>query len=564
LKPLPLIVTSLLSAPLLYASFFPLDWGPLAFVALVPWLMLVRTPGARPRHVYLAAFLGAFAFWLPATQWIRVASPPMYASWLVITLYCSLLATLALYIIRQLDSFLHWPLAFTVPIVFTALDYFRAHFPTGFPFLKPLGLFQHFGFGWYTLGYTQHATLPLLQLADLGGVYLVTFLVCAFNGAATEWFQRTPLVRGGLGLPFDPRIGFYREMGSSAVVATGLMAAIAYGTTRVQHPDFEKGPRVTAIQGNIPQDIKMDKEAELFETYRRLCDSAAKRADLVVWPETCCPEKWRSVREGTNRADVDAKYLRVMGEVRSKFFVPYAQSWKTNVLLGLGSYEWDQGKLWQYNTALLLDADGRAVDTYHKMHLVPFGEYVPFNSKWLQAFTPYRGEYSCRPGDRFTRFPFSVGDRQFTFGCLICYEDTDPDLARQYVAQANGPPVDFLVNISNDGWFRGTEEHEQHLAICRFRAVEARKTVVRAVNMGISAVIDPDGRLLLPGDSWSESKNMEGTVSARVPLDTRESFYANTGDVLPAACWAFLIIADVVARVKRWRNSRTARPAPSR
>ena len=128
------------------------------------------------------------------------------------------------------------------------------------------------------------------------------------------------------------------------------------------------------------------------------------------------------------------------------------------------------------------------------------------------AFTPYEKDYSCRPGTHWTRFPLPSRQRRrtYTFACLICYEDSDPYLARQYVASE---PVNFLVNISNDGWFDGTEEHEQHLAICRFRAVEARRAMVRAVNMGISAVIDPDGRVIaLPGETWSESKKMEGVV----------------------------------------------------
>jgi apolipoprotein N-acyltransferase len=554
---LRIFVPALLSAPLLWASFFPLDWGPLAFVALVPWLSLVKVKDVSSRRLYLAGFLGAFVFWLPTLEWIRVASPPMYASWIVITIYCSLLSTLALLILRRLDGWLGWPLAITVPIVFVALDYFRAHFPTGFPFLKHVGMFQHFGFGWYTLGYTQHATVPILQLADLGGVYLVTALVCAFNGATAEWFLRTPAIRTLLRWPADTRIGFYREMWSSALVATALMAAVAYGTTRVQHPAFEKGPRITAIQADIPQDLKMTNEDLLFDTYRKLCATAATRADLVVWPETCSPFRWYDAAPGTDFDSSDPawqEYRLRMLDRRRKYAAVVREDWKTNVLLGLSGVEWESGRQWLYNSAVLFDADGQAQGRYDKMHLVPFGEYVPFEWKWLQAFTPYSHDYSCRPGEHFTRFPLRVGDRQFTFGVLICYEDTDPDLAVQYVDPANGPPVDFLLNISNDGWFKGNQEHDQHLAICRFRAVETRKSIVRAVNMGISAIIDPDGGVLLPGDSWAASKRLEGMVSDRVRLDTRTSFYARNGDLLPAACWAVLIVADIVWRVRRYRQ----------
>src|SRR5262249_13540143 len=156
--------------------------------------------------------------------------------------------------------------------------------------------------------------------------------------------------------------------------------------------------------------------------------------------------------------------------------------------------------------------------------------------------------YSLTPGTNFTAFTVAAaGGRTFRFGVLICYEDSDADLARVYArpggpdgdfrwlnwrnpiergnrvsARPGGPdgagPVDFLVNISNDGWFDGTEEHEVHLAICRFRAVECRRAVARAVNMGISAVIDPNGRVVaLPADTWAGSKKVEAVVTAVVP-----------------------------------------------
>ena len=160
-------------------------------------------------------------------------------------------------------------------------------------------------------------------------------------------------------------------------------------------------------------------------------------------------------------------------------------------LLGLNGIVWEGDRPWKYNSALLIDARGTKLGRYDKMHLVPFGEYVPFGETlpFMQWFTPYEKDYACRPGTNWTRFAFSAanGDK-FTFACLICYEDSDPYLARQYVARE---PVNFFVNISNDGWFDGTEEHEQHLAICRFRAIEARRSIVRAVNMGISGVDRP-------------------------------------------------------------------------
>src|SRR5207237_2965743 len=113
-----------------------------------------------------------------------------------------------------------------------------------------------------------------------------------------------------------------------------------------------------------------------------------------------------------------------------------------------------------------------------------------------------------------------------------CYEDTDPYLARQYVRPGSAAPtVDFLLNISNDGWFDGTSEHEEHLAICRFRAIECRRAIARAVNMGISAVVDGNGRVIaLPRADWTRSKKVAAVLTAAVPIDHRVSLYARFGD----------------------------------
>lgn len=544
---LPAIASGLM----LWACFFPLNLGPLAFVALVPWLSLVRAENVSRWRRYAAAFVGALCFFGPALQWVRVASPPMYASWVFLALYCSLLYSVALFLLRRLDRLLGWPLAFTVPIVFVALDYFRMHFPTGFPFLEPLGIYQLIGFGWYMLGYTQHATLPLLQLADLGGVYLVTFLVCAFNGATYEWVIRQPWVRRVLfRWPPDHRIGFFREMWVSAAATCGVVFGVAYGITKIDQAKFENGPRIAAIQADIEQDIKMKDERKLFVTYDELCRIAARRADLVIWPETCNPMAWHAVRSG----NAPRNFELLVNHTRDYYRDLVSREYRTHVLFGLSTFEWDGDKENRYNSAALFSPQGEFLGRYDKMHLVPMGEYVPLEKTfpWLHRFTPYEEGYSCRPGETYTRFPLKIGERTYTFGVLICYEDSDPFIARQYV---RSEPVDFLVNISNDGWFKGTEEHEQHLAICRFRAVEARRSIVRAVNMGISAFIDSNGRVqALPGDNWAHSVKLDGTVTDKVKLDKRDSFYARTGDWLPAFCWAFLIAMHLLAMIKARRQ----------
>ena len=562
---------AVLSGVLLWTAFFPLDLGPVAYVALVPFLTLVRAEGVGRGRRYLAAFLGGLTFYLLALNWIRVAHPMMALfAWPGLSVACALFWPAALFLLRRLDR-LNLPLAVTLPVVWVALEYLRAHTPTGFPFLTHVGAHQLIGFGWYFLGHTQHHVLPLVQAADLGGVYVVSAAVATVNGAAYEWAVRSEWVRRLLRWPPRPAwTAAVRELWVTAgAIAVPLLLA-CYGVVQMGHPAFPVGPRVAAIQGNLSQSEKMKErgervpvpplEDEYFPLARRavLGDPVGRPPDLVVWPETCYPDAWH---DGTPELAADpgaAQWQAILARNQAGFVNHLKRTLPTaNMLLGLNRLEWLGPEAHRkYNSAVLVTKTGEVAGRYDKMHLVPFGEYVPLRGAfpWLQSFTPYTHDYSCTPGDAWTRFPLPTRDGAYRFGVLICYEDTDPYLARQYNPwSGGGDGVDFLVNISNDGWFDGTEQHEQHLAICRFRAVEARRSVVRAVNMGISAVIDPDGRVVaLPNeDGWAASKKSRGIVRADVPLDRRGTVYAAAGDWLPAACWVG-VAAGLVAVRRRW------------
>jgi apolipoprotein N-acyltransferase len=587
---------AVVSGVLLWAAFFPLDLGPLGFVALVPWLTLVRAPVSNRRR-YCAAYVGGVAFFALATQWVRVAHPMMYLSWLGLVVVIPLFWLAALAVLRQLDRF-GVPLAVAVPVAWVALEYCRMHFPTGYPFLKPVGAYQMIGFGWYFLGYTQHAFAHLIQCADLGGVYAVSFVVASVNGLLAGIAMQVPAVRRALRWEEGQEPCCAKKLALGGCVTVGLLAAsIGYGFHRLDHPAFAEGPVVSALQGSVGQGDKMGDPNGLLLTYSRLHQGALSRRlappDLIVWPETCCPLDWYEIVPGA-KTDGMSETFRRRRETAYKEFLE--RGWGAHVLFGLSGVEWDGAREWKYNSAFMvrplpkLDPElskavvkpddprgllqSAAAGRYDKMHLVPFGEYVPLGEQlpFMQWFTPYEKGYECRPGETWTRFPLAARNgRDYTFGCLICYEDSDPYLARQYVASA---PVNFLVNISNDGWFNGTEEHEQHLAICRFRAIEARRSIVRSVNMGISAVIDPDGRVVAlphlaareydrtghdywvvlnehPQTGWRESKKVEGIVTAAVPIDTRSSLYAQLGDWIPAGCWVAAALALGVGFVRR-------------
>jgi apolipoprotein N-acyltransferase len=494
--------------------------------------------------------LAGAAFFGPALQWLREADYRMYATWAGLALYCSLYFPVAIFLLRRLDRRTRLPLVVTVPVVWTALEFFRAHFGTGF--------------AWYFHGHTQHAILPVIQTADLAGVYAVTFVLAAVNAALFELLSSTFWFRKFFGLPaIEPAQRPISLAIQSLVVVLLLGCTLGYGFYRLNESDFRDGPRISLIQGNVDQRLKIaakgpdaDQEAAdaMIAHYKDLSNQAVAQnplPDLVVWPETSFPDEWWFVAPDVPPQQVPAEWVRADLDCH-RLARDAAARWHTNVLFGLNTrlFQADQRNV-RYNSALLIQSDGLIGGRYDKIHRVPFGEYVPFRDSlpFMKKLAPYDFDYCIQPGDRQTRFTLTGPGlaRAYRFGVIICYEDTDPYLARQFVDPSGGAdPVDFVLNISNDGWFNGSSEHEEHLAICRFRAIECRRAVARAVNMGISAVIDGNGRVIaLPRPSWAESKQVADVVTAVIPIDQRFSVYALWGDWLPWGCWIMLGIAMV-------------------
>jgi len=374
----------------------------------------------------------------------------------------------------------------------------------------------------------------------------------------------------------------------AGAVLAAVTATLGYGAWQLRDDTFRPGPRIALIQGNFDQRIKNKAHSDAdagrdfenhFQALAQLAASEQYHADMIVWPETSFRHAWFVERDGNPSED------------SRKIAEAVADDFRTFALLGLSTYEdRPDGEEWHYNSALLVTPKGEAAGRYDKIHRVIFGEYMPLLDviPAIKYFSPYDHDYSIHPGEGHTRFPMHemAGDqRPFTFGVVICYEDTDPIMARPYGGGDGKPAADFMINTSNDGWFQGSSEHDEHLAICRFRAVECRRSVARSVNMGISAVVDANGRVLkpqllglarpmpptemkeeelprvwyiapdvqptaLPVSEWHEYKKVQGVLVATIPLDERSSFYAQWGDWLPWLCWVLLAPAIVVISVR--------------
>jgi apolipoprotein N-acyltransferase len=531
---------ALLSAGLFYLCFFPVNWGWLGWVALVPLLWLAIAPD--PRRVLLASWLGGLIFSLAAVEWIRLANEFMYVLWVLLAFFISLAMPAFVWLTRLLIVRLRFPLILAAPTAWVASEYIRAVVNVGFP--------------WYYLGHTQHECLPAVQIADLFGAYGVSFVVMMVNVAVFE------IVRWGYAKVMADRGGQTHVTARSPVLAltaagVALVLALSYGWWRLADDHFEQGTRVALIQGNLPQDIHDDENMQHVTAthFRDLADQARDlKPDLLVWSETSWPFTYCGVDSAINAStipdkwhEMDASGRVIVHDMHERYVCP--------TLLGIQSLFLEPDGEKHYNTALLIDRKGKLVDHYHKIALVPFGEFIPWQDyipflKWLSPYSE-ENDYGIAAGTRHT--VFELEGRKF--GVLICYEDSVTFVAREFMRQERVP--DFFLNISNDGWFHGSEEHEQHFVAARFRAIECRRAIGRAVNMGVSGIIDGNGRIVaLPGPTLSKSKKCTAVITGAMPIDHRSSLYVFWGDVLPQACW-LASFAGIAAGV--WRRMRRER-----
>lgn len=546
---IPALGWCLLSSLLLWLSYFPMNWGWLAWIALVPLEMVLewyvqQAPACRSasqekmavgrlpysRRPLLAAWLSGLAFCLGAFQWIRIASNPMYATWIILALIISLQWYFFFLFTRLLCQTIRLPLLLAAPITWTALEYIRSQIWVGF--------------AWYYLGHTQHDELYFAQAADIFGVYGLSFIIMMVNVAI--W--RTISTRS------------WRVASFELVPAMILVGLACWHGTNVLTQDAQQlvqpqTKKIAILQGNQKQDLRNDfKEfKKLNVTYSDLGDEAFKhKPALILAPESCLSFPWchapkRSNGKGGPRPkfDNDLAWQRDDCAV----WLEKSQRWNADLLFGFITLNPLSGDKRPANSALLLDHQSQERGCYDKIYCLPFGEYIPWADtlpfmKWL---SPYPYEYTVRQGTRISTLQWD-GRR---IAPLICYEDTVPDLTRAFMRQEN---PDFFVNLSNDGWFKGWEEHEQHLVCARFRCIETRRAMVRAVNMGISCIIDGFGRIIaLPAGSttWHQAKNREAVIVGTVPLYSQSTLYVRWGDVLPLACWVVMVAGLAISFFRR-------------
>jgi len=364
------------------------------------------------------------------------------------------------------------------------------------------------GWGWNTLGHSLHSQLALIQIVEFTGVPGLSFLVAFTNVILLSTVRRFIL---------ETQVRPIRPHYDLTLTMAAIVGVMGFGihAVRVQRP--AKKINVVLVQPNIPREQKFSVAfaQSTFDQFTRLSAPALGanlRPDLIVWPESSMPGP-------------------VLGDERSyRFVMAFSESAKTDLLLGTI----DQDETRAFNAAMLVSEGGTRVQIYRKVHLVPFGEYVP-GRHTIPLLARVVGDQVPDDFDFGKEHTvFDLTDGKTRAAPLICFEDTIGDLTRQFVLVG----ANLLVNVTNDGWFLRSAGSEQHLANAVFRCVETRLSMVRAANTGVTCFINEFGRITQTLHDETGSQFTDGVLTGEVAIPTEKmmTFYVRHGELFAQCC----------------------------
>jgi apolipoprotein N-acyltransferase len=499
------LLLALLSGFMLTASFPPSPFYFLAWFALVP--LLKSLENEPPAAALRLGFAAGLAHSLTLIYWVIIVMGhyghlplPVSVSILILfSLYLAIYPALFAWGYSLIGrSFLG---SFKTAGLWVALEYVRANVLTGFP--------------WCLLGHTQYMNLEAIQVADLVGAYGTSFVIVLSSTLI-------------YGLLLERNLDRWKR--EAPVVLLTLAVVLGYGFYRMSD---SRPPRATLkiaiAQGNIDQSIKWNPayQEKTVQIYRTLTlQSRSFGPDLVVWPETAMPLFFQ---------DGDALARSVLNTAREA---------GTYIIFGSPAYRREKGSVSLFNRAYLATPNGEIIGSYDKVHLVPFGEYVPMKRflPFVQRLVVAAGDFL--PGDKVAplKFPKAAA------GVLICFESIFPELGRELTE--NGATL--LVNLTNDAWYGMSSAPFQHFSMAVFRAVENRRPVVRAANTGISAFILPNGKIVEQSDLFKEA-----LLTREIPLpDPGLTLYTRWGDFFAIA---LTIISAVNIFLAYWYTRKQSR-----
>jgi apolipoprotein N-acyltransferase len=614
------LVLCLVPAGLLQLAFAPWDLWPLGYVALAPWVLGLALAPTR-RWGLFSAWLGSLVFWGAILYWLTWIDMLGYLAGIAyLTLYWLVAAATLRAAMRR-----NQPMWIVLPLVWVALEFIRSNAQS--LYLGPT-------FPWFALAHSQYRQTILIQLADVTGVYGVSFLVAMANGLVVDIIlaliaRRQPSAdtASGLKAPIVLVANQRRRLIAGPVAfCAALAATLGYGAWQLSRDTRGEGPVIGIVQRAYPISLagRNATQEQILDAHldatRAFVDSRV-RPDLVIWPETMLPTAMNRQMLDLDAGSLKGDYLRGLAAKLGgseawdpKYDEAFLRGFLTRLLRdggvdANGKVEPSKRQLagrvlamsgwlgcpilaggttihrndrplfprdqWLVRNSAVWFAPGEPnAPTYSKRHLVPFSECVPFKDSWpglhklLRRFVPDVME-QLDPGPEIARFTLRRPAGKWSVVSPICYEGTISSLCRQMVYQDGQKKADIMANLSNDGWFvcpwggahRASTEQAQHLSHYCFRAVENRVPVVRAVNTGVSASIDSNGRIVAEVRENGKNTMISGTLlldgatggtieylpghGPKVLVDHRASWYSRVGDAFALAV-AFAAAAWVI------------------
>jgi apolipoprotein N-acyltransferase len=495
---------------LLVASFPRMGQGWLGWAALIPLILFIDQAKNR-RIAFCGGFLaGAIEFFI-LLRWIpnvlgRYGGVSSATAWIA---YCFLVCMLAAYPAISCVLTKHWMLRggrgllLIFPLVWVLMEYAQTYTPLG-------------GFPWLCIGYTQSSSLPILQIADIAGVYGISFLLLSFN-TAVAWLLLKQSHRR-----FD-----YMPLMSSAIL---IAICIISGQIKLNHWQMLKpGFQTAMLQGNISIEDPASVLADKFQDgYIRMAKKLEPyKPDLLILPESPVSVFYQE----------SYSYRRAVEQ--------FAGHYPLGLVLSNVNYRENNDGSTYFNSAFFFDRTGALAGIYDKIHLVPFGEYIPFKKFFFFAETISQDVGGFSPG--VTYHTINVGNHPAN--AIICFEVIFPRLVRQFVNIGS----QLILNLANDGWYGISDAPYQHLEIAKLRAIENRRYILRATNSGISAIIEPTGRI-----QASTGLMKEAVCRGKFDFIKEITFYTRYGDVFVFLCAIILICLILKAEHKRYKSSAEA------
>ncbi len=518
------VFLAVIGAALLVAAQAPFGLWPLGLVGIVP-LAILAEADVTPRRRYLAAYVGGVVFFGVGCVWLAV---PSVVNLMLMTFPEALAFPLFVATYRQVRRRVPRPIALAVTWV--AIEVVRARLPWG-------------GFPWLLVGYSLDRPLELAQAADVGGVSLLSFVVAVANGSFLQAWMRRRDPRRSVWLGVPPAL---------------LLFLYGYGALRIASVagDEGPGPRLLLVQANLPQGLKQRHDFETIARYQLaatehgLRRSEGRPFDLLCWAESMFPGVLPH-RSGAAADDADRA-------VAEGFIEPFLGEFGAWFLTGAITRDGAAEARRDWNSVLLYDPAGRRQQLYSKTILVPGGEFIPFREalpdafiRMIEGFAGFLPDLARGEGPVVFELETASG-QEFRFSTTICYENVYPSYCVAVARQG----IDFVVNLSNEGWFGQSWEFDQMEVASRFRAIEMRRSLVRVTNSGVSAVYDACGRTRARiEEGIGRDRDVAGSRLVDVPIHRGGSVFVRSGDVVgffATLSTALFLAPGLLRRVRRY------------